>query len=448
MMFYEIDNALNEAVHWGDEAVSLRVEIDINGEGRFESVFRQDIIEADFFGLKEAAGGITSRGDILLDNATGNYSNFGIKPGTEVRVSFSIGEALPYFRRFVFFIDEKGLQDIQGEGRRRYVKMGLRDLSAKLRKSDEARDWTAPAVFTYSVVSDKSGNEKSLLHSIAARAGLGAEDIECSTIPVNVPYVRLRRNTWAELSGLATAYRCHLECTPDKHLVFTHSPYQVNEEGAGSNGQSEDTAYTFTGDSIFYLRKMDRADMYRNTVRLKINMPVSLEKQEIWSYDDPPVFYDEDLRAHYPFKDSLIREIETGQYEANYRVIEDCGRERAVVYADQIDSKEEAESRLVFEGGDFSYSHYDTGTNQDRASLSLKREDEGNLFKAAIYGRPIVMDLNRSCFMRDVEAVERYGTVALNVTGSYFSEDVIYEKSGIVQMRSEQLAMRRKIFQV
>ena len=435
MKFYTISPALQEAIDYATEPVRLRIEIDIDDKGRFESVFEHDILEADFFGLKEVAGGISSRGELLLSN-NNNYVTIQNAVGREVRVSFSIGEGVPYFRRFVFYIDDKGIQDIRGPGRRRYVRLSLRDLSYRLRKTDEARDWTAPAVFTYSVVSNKTQPEKSLLHGIAARAGLGPGDIECSTIPVSLPYVRLRRNTWAELSSMATAFRCHLECAPEKPLVFAHSPFQLEPF------IDDDIAYTFTGEDIFYFRKTDRADLYRNTVRLKINLPVSLDKQEIWRYEDPPVFYDDDLRAYYPFKDTLIREMEAGQYEVHYRVVEDCGKVRTVVYADQIDTKEEAESRLEYEGGPFSFSHYDVTTNHDRASLSLHKESEGDLYKASIYGRPIVIDLNRSCFMRDVEAVEKYGTVALNVTGSYFSEDVVYEKAGIPFMQYEDWVTR------
>ena len=419
MKFYNIDHALLEAITAADKPVRLKVEIEL--KGHFESVFEQDIIEANFYCLKEAAGGVSSRGELLLDNPQGIYSYTSVRQGTQVRVSFSIGEGLSYFQRFIFYIDDKGIQDIKGSGRKRYVQIGLRDLSARLRKTDEARDWTSPAVFTYSVVCDKAKPEKSLVHGIAGRAGLSAGEIDCSTIPVTLPFVRLRRNVWAELSSLATAYRCHLECAPEKPLVFAHSPYQ--EETLSDT----DIAHTFTGEDIFYLRKIARAELYRNTVRLKVNMPVALERQEIWRYDDPPVFYDEFIQPYYPFKFPLVREIEAGVYEANYKVIEPSGKERNVVFADQIDTQEEAEHRLEYDGGGFSYSHYDVTTNFDKASLTLQKEADGDLYKACIYGRPIVLDLNRSSFMRDAEQIALYGTVALNVTGSYFSE---YEVNG------------------
>jgi hypothetical protein len=160
-------------------------------------------------------------------------------------------------------------------------------------------------------------------------------------------------------------------------------------------------------------------------------MPVSLDRQEIWRYDDPPVFYDEFLQSHFPFKYPLVREIETGRYEAKYRVIDSNGKERNVVFADDIDSKEEAESRLEFDGDSFFYSHYDVTSNYDRAVLTLEKESDGDLYRASIHGRPIVLDLNRSSFQRDEEGISAFGTVALNVTGSYFSEDMVTDKMSV-----------------
>jgi hypothetical protein len=207
-----------------------------------------------------------------------------------------------------------------------------------------------------------------------------------------------------------------LECAPEKPLVFAHSPYQAEPL------LNDEVSYTFSGNDIFYCRKIDKTELYRNTVRLKVNMPLSLDKQEIWRYDENPVFYDEFLQAHYPFKYPLAREIEMGKYEVRYRIIDENGKERNVVFADLIDSQEEAENRLEYDCGPFSYSHYDVTSNHDRAILTLHKEADGDLYKAAVYGRPIVLDLNRSCFMRNEDGIADYGTAALNVTGTYFSE--------------------------
>jgi hypothetical protein len=246
MKFYEIDNALQEAIVAADKPVRLKIELQI--AGHFESVFEKDIIEANFYGLKEVAGGTSSRGEILINNEKLTVSNEGIRLGSEVCVHFSIGDGLPYFQRFRFYIDDKGVQDIKGPRRKRYVFINLRDLPYKLRKTDEARDWIAPAVFTYSVICDKTLPDKSLVHGIAQRAGLAANDIDCS---VTFPYIKLRRNIWAELSSMATAYRCHLECPVEKPLVFAHSPYQINEQGAMNNEQSNDEPYLLKCEDIF-----------------------------------------------------------------------------------------------------------------------------------------------------------------------------------------------------
>jgi hypothetical protein len=434
MNFYQIDPALQEAIAAGDKPVRVKIELPINGH--FEAVFEQDIVEANFFGLKEVAGGVSSRGEVLIRNEELAIRNESIPPGSEVRVSFSLGEGLPFFQRFVFFIDDKGIQDIKGPGRKRYVYIELRDLSATLRKTDEQRDWSSPAVFTYSVVCDKTQPHRSLVHGIAHRAGLAVSDIDCATIPVTLPFVRLTKNIWLELSALATAYLCHLECPTEKPLVFAHSVYQ-SEPLADS-----DCSYTFTGNDIFYLRKIARADYYRNTVRLKINMPIVLDKQQIWQYDDPPVFYDDFLQKHYPFKYPLARDIENGKYEARYRIKDNEGKERNVIYADHIDTQTEAENRLDYDGGPFSYSLYDTTTYHDRALVTLSKDNDGDLYHAAIYGRPIILDLNRSCYQKNNEAVAAYGTAALNVSGSYFSEFVVGDKPHYEDWVSRELAQR------
>jgi hypothetical protein len=205
----------------------------------------------------------------------------------------------------------------------------------------------------------------------------------------------------------------------EKALVFAHSPYQTENQNENKE------YYTLSGQDIFYLRKTARAELYRNTVRLKINLPTVFARQEIWRYEDPPVFYDNFLQAHYPFMYPLFRKIEGSNYEARYRVTDENGKERDVIYADEIDTKEEAEERLDYDGGPFVYSHYDITTYHDRAILTLQKENDGDLYYASIHGRPIILDLNRSCFMRNLGEIELYGTAALNVTGSYFSEDLI-----------------------
>jgi hypothetical protein len=74
--------------------------------------------------------------------------------------------------------------------------------------------------------------------------------------------------------------------------------------------------------------------------------------------------------------------------------------------------------------------------------LTLHKDADGDLYKAAIYGRPIVLDLNRSCFLRDDGEIERYGTAALNVTGTYFSDYAVNGKRHYEDWTSRELAER------
>ncbi len=72
MKFYEIDNALQDAIIAGNKPIRLKIELEVTGH--FERIFEKDIVEANFFGLKEVADGTTARGEILLDNPKGIYS--------------------------------------------------------------------------------------------------------------------------------------------------------------------------------------------------------------------------------------------------------------------------------------------------------------------------------------------------------------------------------------
>jgi hypothetical protein len=158
-------------------------------------------------------------------------------------------------------------------------------------------------------------------------------------------------------------------------------------------------------------------------VRLKINLPVSLEKQAIWRYEDSPVLYTSLMLPYYPFRNHTSREIENEGYEARYVVKDAAGNARYVVYADELDGKDEAEGRMASQGGGFYFEKYDVATHHDRALIQIGFNGDSDLLDASIWGRPIVLDLNTSCFERDENDIERFGVCALNVTGSYFSSD-------------------------
>jgi hypothetical protein len=436
MKFYQIDGALSRAIGAGDKRLRIKIEIDFGGAG-FTAVEERDILQADFYGLKEAAGGTTARGEIFLDNTGGLYTKYECA-GAEVRVFFTVGEGLQWFHRFTLYVNEKGMQDIRGPGRRRAARIVMRDLSGMLSECDRHRDWTEDCTFTYVTVCDKSQPQISLLHLIAKRAGLNVNDIDCCTIPLTLPYVKLTRNIWAELSELSSVYRCHLECAVEKPLVFAHSPYQSETADA----DADDVSYSFNGDSIYYLRETERSDRYRNTVRLKINLPVSLEKQMLWRYEDAPVLYTHSLMPYYPFRNHTSREIENEGYEARYMIKDSAGNVRYVVHADNIDTQQEAEARLSSQGGGFYFGQYDTSTHHDRALIRLAYNEDSDLLSASIWGRPIVLDLNTSCFERVDSEIAKFGICALNTGGSYFSSDDVNGKPQYADWVSRELAAR------
>jgi hypothetical protein len=140
----------------------------------------------------------------------------------------------------------------------------------------------------------------------------------------------------------------------------------------------------------------------------------------------------------------LFRDIEKGSYEAKYRIIEADGKERTVLYADLIDTKEQAENRLDYDGGGFRYSFYDVSSNHDKAVVRLVKDNDGDLYVAAIYGRPSVLDLNRAFFVKDERGIAERGTVAMNVTGSYFSDYQIEGRPHYQDWAVRELAERIK----
>ena len=244
---------------------------------------------------------------------------------------------------------------------------------------------------------------------------------------------------------MARTYRCHLECAPEKPLVFAHSPYQAEPF------EENESSYRFDGGNLFYLHSSSRFGEYRNTVRLKFNRPVTLPRQEIWRYEDPPVFYGDDLAPTYPFPLASPRAISRAAYTARYRVQDGGGTDRDVIYADEIDTESEATARLAYTGGPLRYTAFDTTTYRDQAILRLETDADAELSSASIHGRPIVYDLNCSCYLRDDAGIARYGTRALNVTGGYFSSDSVNGKAQYEDWAEKELAEQireKKGFQV
>jgi hypothetical protein len=360
--------------------VKIRIEIDFLGKNEFAAVAEDDLLLADFYSLKEAAGGVSSYGEIVIDNGRGRY---------DVGGRFTEGGQTPPVRvfcddvlRYEFFADENGVQEIAGPGARRRLRILLRDGSARLRVTDRARDWLNPVEFVHCVVCDNEHVEKSLVHLIARRAGFRAENIICNDIPFEVLYAKLTRDAWTEISDLARTYRCSVEVMPTftplpnpppqggrelgasgdefraqgAKLVFGNSPYQAGAFEAPR------VMSGFAGRDIFLLKTKELGGYYANAVRFKNNMPVQLSKRLIYKNEDAKL---------------------SSKSYGDFYCVDDEGDKRAVVYVDDV---------------------------------------EGSLNDAVLKGCPIVPDLNRAYFASDKEEIEKRGTLAINISGKYFSD--------------------------
>jgi len=414
MNFYEMEPELHHAVEMGIGNVRIRLEIAY--EGIFRQVEEIDILEATFTAMKEAAGGIASGGTVLLSNEDGKY-DFGTGTYSRaIKVALTFGECKPYFRRFVLYADHKGIREIRGPGKKNRLLIRMHDCSMQLKEKGKSKNWDAPVILVGRKVCDSVNPEFSLLHGIAECAGLDPSQIDCSTIDLTIPYAKLRDSVWEELSGLATAYRCRLEFSPTGKLVFQNSPYQQD-----SNGE-EDGYFRIEGNEIFMLTTTERYDLYANSVRFRANLPERLGRQEIWRYEDAPILYDENEKPYFPFRGNIERRIEKNNYEAEYKVTGMDMEDLQVLFADEVDSPEQAEARLQFSGGPFGYLQFDTAEHLDKALIMLNAENDGDLFNATIHGRPIVMNLNRSCFRSDTSEIKKRGLRVKNTTGAYYSE--------------------------
>jgi len=445
LRFYDVDDTVAGAMEKPESEVRLRVAIDFSGDGEFVEIEEDLILEGTFRSYREAEGGVVNRGTMIFDNANGAFSpeRFGeylpavgrynglrqedglgnLRPGRRVRISFTVGSGELFVPRFLLHVDERGFRNELSDCCRDQVIVGLVDLSYYLAKSREAADWTEETVFTYMRVCDKEFPLQSLVHRIAARGGLSTADIDCSTIAAELPYLKASLSVWQELSACARAYRAHLETAVEKPLVFAHSPYQEEDE------ESRTIEYVLGNGNLFSLRSEDSWGEFRNDIRLKWNKCLPQPRQRLWHYADPPVEYGEDLSPHYPFSAAgRKREIEseTVEYTALYTASGDDGRERTVVYADELDTLADLEARMVIDGPALEIASYNPDRYPDRAVIRLSCSADTMLEELSIWGRPIAVEPNFACFKRNEESIALYGTRALDVTGGYFS-DTLYD---------------------
>jgi hypothetical protein len=231
--------------------------------------------------------------------------------------------------------------------------------------------------FVHCVVCDNAQPGRSLVHLIAKRAGFRAEQIVCNDIPFEVLYAKLTRDAWAEISDLARTYRCSVEVMPGGGGTPLPNPPPQGGRELGAKLVFGSSPYQagafeaprvmsgFAGRDIFLLKTKELGGYYANAVRFKNNMPVQLGKRMIYKNEDAKL---------------------SSRNYGDFYCVDDDGDKRAVFYVDDV---------------------------------------EGSLNDAVFKGRPIVFDLNRAYFASDKKEIERRGTLAINVSGKYFSDVVL-----------------------
>jgi len=431
MKFYAVEDRLEEAIREGRSRMRVRAAFDFTGTGDYVAVPETDILELSVTSLREKTGGTVTRGTLVLDNTTGSYcprffdayrpdynkynglpqaDGLGnLRHGCMVQVSYTTGNDIPFMKRFLLYVDGNGFQQTATGYTGRVCTVGLVDLAARLKETDREKDWTSPEVIVHSRICDKEFPASSIVHRIAARAGLTSDDVDCSTVTEYLPYVKLTRSVWAELSDLATVYNAHLETALEKPLVF------VNTEDA--------IQYTFDNTNVNHIRMHDLRDQYRNTLRLRWTRYREFSGIELWRYADPPVIYTGTLAPTYPFvAKGEKRDVENEGYEARFSVQTDDVKTLPVVYAENVDTQETFSANLVTSGPALQVCAYDVTTLRDRATLCLKAVADTVLLSAAIKGDAIAGETSFSHYIDDPVEVAVNGTVAENITTPYLSE--------------------------
>ncbi|MCI6592333.1 MAG: hypothetical protein MSH65_06685 [Spirochaetia bacterium] len=432
MRFYELPPEVENKICDTDARPFVRIVLELSGGDVY--IPDSDILECVATSYKTEAGGIVNCGELLLKGIYDIEKNSEYVPGLGVQIWYCFGDRTNTFFRFHMFVDDSGFQSQETGFLDKTTKVRLIDLSTKLNDTKLQRNWTDAQTVVHSVVCDRLQPEKSLVHIIAARGGIRANEINCGSLPFDIPYVVVAGSAWKELCALAKAYDAVVECGKDLTLSFIESPYDTE------NDYSEDPDFTLDETQITHYRFFNNNDKYANNVRLKYTRYVQTERQELWSYSDAPVWYDEDMRPYYPFTDDSRKIISDNDYQAIYTAKNDEGKTRNVVYADQLDSEQDFLEAIEVTGEDKPVVvQYDTSIYKDRAIIQLNRDGKLiGLRKAAITGRAIISETNYSIFVKDDNEIAAKGQIVKNVTSKYMSDD-LFEDELFCQRRAKDL---------
>ncbi len=435
MRFYELPPEVESKIRDTESRPFVRVVFELAGGDVY--ICDRDVLDCVMTSYKSEDGGIINLGELLLDNTSGKYDferNEELVPGLGVQIWYCFGERTNTFFRFHMFVDDDGFQIQETGFSNKTCKIKLVDLSKKLDDTKLQRNWTGAQVVVHACVCGKLDPHESLVHIIAARGGITPSEINCGTLLFDVPYVVIAGSAWKELCALAKAYDAVVECGKNLTLSFIESPYDGEKEFY------DESDYELTENDITHFRFFNNREKYANNVRLKYTRYVQTERQELWSYGDAPVWYDEDIQPYFPFTDDSRKIISDTDYQAIFTAKNDEGKTRNVVYADQIDSEEDFLDAIEVTGEDKPVVvQYDTTTYRDRAIVQLGRD--GKLIgvrKASITGRAIISEPNYSVFVKDDDEIIAHGQIVKNVTSKFLSDD-LYEGEPFCQRRAKDL---------
>ena len=432
MRFYELPPEVENKIRNTDARPFVRVVLELAGGDVY--LPDSDILECVITSYNTEAGGIMNCGELLLKGIYDIEQNSEYAPGLGIQIWYCFGERENTFFRFHLFVDDNGFQIQETGFLDKTTKVRLVDLSSKLDDTKLQRNWTDAQTVVHSVVCDRTNPENSLVHIIAKRGGIEVSQINCGTLPFDVPYVVVEGSAWKELCALAKAYDAVVECGKDLTLSFIESPYDRENE------YSEESCFTLDEKEITHYRFFNNNDKYANNVRLKYTRYVQTERQELWSYSDAPVWYDEDMQPYYPFTDDIRKIISDNDYQAIYTAKNDEGKTRNVVYADQLDSEQDFLDAMEVTSEDKPVIvQYDTSTYKDRAIIQLNRDGKLiGLRKASITGRAIISETNYSIFVKDDNEIAAKGQIVRNVTSKFLSDD-LFDGQPFCQRRANDL---------
>lgn len=433
MRFYDIGE--NNERRLKDETVRVFPRIELCFDDGFSFFIPDsDILECEITSYREKTGGYVNYGFLLLDNSRSRYSpseHPELKAGIQIHVHYAIQEAANSFYRFSLYAETSGFQCIGDGSTKPVCKVKLIDFSHFLKETDKEKDWMTEEKALDAEYCNKAAPHNSLVHIIAGKAGLTENDIDCDTLKFTVPYVKFTLNVWEELCLLAEACKAHVECTKDKVLTFAYSPYD-NDYTAET-----EASWKLDGDSITDYRIFERADEYKNTIRMKWTHYSKTDRVKLWSYNDEPKVFDSvNRRSVYPFGDGT-RDIEKyDSYEAVYTVTDEDGKTYSVVQADEVDDAETFSENISDSENCMEVMNYNTTAKPDRALIRLNAPHPTDLIRCEIWGKAVIAEQNFSNFIRNAAGVANYGTKAENISNKYMSDTAIdgipfYERWGI-----------------